>query len=72
MVKLKNANFRHNEDGERLAEVMLYTDTLSDLPTEAADIDGLLDDDVLDYGSLAINMTTGKVAMFDGTAWNQW
>lgn len=51
---------------------MLYTDTLSDLPTEAADIDGLLPTDVLDYGSLAINMTTGKVAMFDGTSWNQW
>lgn len=72
MIELKNATYRRNGDGQRVVEATLYTKTLENLPTSAADIDGLLPDDVLDSGSIAVNMITGKVAMFDGTSWNIW
>lgn len=72
MVELKNANFRHNAEGKRLAEVVIYTNTLDNLPTDAADIGGLLADDIIDSGSIALDMTTGKAAMYDGSDWNQW
>lgn len=71
-VILKEAKFRHNEEGARLVEVSLYVDSLTGLPTDASDIDGLLDDDVLDAGSTAVEMATGSIAMFDGTSWNNW
>ena len=51
---------------------MLYTKSLDNLPTDASDIEGLLADDVLDSGSIALDMTTGHAAMFDGTDWNKW
>jgi len=72
MIILKDAEFRHNAEGQRVVEATLYADSLSGLPTECADIDGLLEDDVLDAGSTALNMTTGDIAMFDGTSWNNW
>ena len=72
MIELKNATFRHGVNGERIADVVLYTKSLDNLPTDASDIEGLLDDDVLDIGSIALDMTTGHAAMFDGTSWNQW
>lgn len=72
MIELKKANYRRNGDGQRVVEATLYTKSLENLPTSAADIDGLLPDDVIDSGSIALDMTTGKVAMFDGTSWNIW
>lgn len=72
MLRLKEANYRHDAEGNRLAEVTLHADSLDNLPTDAADIEGLLADDVLDEGSVALNVTSGGVAMFDGTSWNQW
>ena len=72
MVTLKNAEFRHNDEGQRVAEIILYTDSLDNLPTEASDIEGLLDDDVIDDGSIALDMTNGKVAMFTGEEWCAW
>lgn len=72
MVTLKNFEPRHNSEGKRIVEVILYVDSLDNLPTEASEIDGLLPDDELDDGSIALDMTTGKVAMYDGTSWNQW
>ena len=72
MIELKNANFRHGADGKRIADVVLYTKSLDNLPTDASDIEGLLADDVLDIGSIALDMTTGHAAMFDGTDWNKW
>ncbi|MBP3850959.1 MAG: hypothetical protein J6D36_00250 [Erysipelotrichaceae bacterium] len=72
MIELKKANYRRNGDGQRVVEATLYTKSLENLPTSAADIDGLLPDDVIDSGSIALDMTIGKVAMFDGTSWNIW
>lgn len=72
MIELKNVNFRHSPEGVRIADVVLYTKSLDNLPTDAADIEGLLADDVLDSGSIALDMTTGKAAMYDGSDWNVW
>ena len=72
MIELKKANYRRNGDGQRVVEATLYTKSLENLPTSAADIDGLLPDDVLDAGSIALDMTTGKVSMYDGNVWNNW
>ena len=72
MIELKKANYRRNGDGQRVVEATLYTKQLENLPTSAADIDGLLPDDVLDAGSIALDMTTGKVSMYDGNVWNNW
>lgn len=71
-VILKKANFRHNEEGTRLAEVTLFVDSLTGLPTDASDIAGLKDDDELDAGSIAVDMTSGNVSMYDGSSWNNW
>jgi len=71
-VILKDATFRHRADGKRLVEATLYVDSLSSLPTSAGDIEGLLDDDVLDAGSTAVNMNSGAISMFNGTSWSAW
>lgn len=71
-VILKDAEYRHNSEGIREVEATLYADSLSGLPTEASDIDGLLPDDVLAAGSTALEMSTGALAMFDGSSWAQW
>ena len=63
-VILRDTNFRHKEDGTRMAEILLYSNGLSGLPTSAADIDGLLPDDEIADGSKALDMNTGDVAMF--------
>lgn len=72
MLSLKDAEYRHDLDGKRVVEILLYTDDLSTLPTNPADIPGIEKDDILDEGSKAVNMETGDVAMFDGTKWNIW
>lgn len=72
MIILKDADTRHNAEGKRLVTATLYADSLSGLPTECSEIEGLLDDDILDAGSTALDMTTGDIAMFDGTSWNNW
>lgn len=72
MVTLKNFEPRHDSEGKRIVEVTLYVDSLDNLPTEASDIDGLLPDDELDEGSIALDMTNGKVAMFTGEEWCAW
>lgn len=72
MVILKEAEYRHDAEGKRIAEVTLHTDDLSTLPTDAADIEGLLEDDVLGEGSVALDVTSGSISMFDGTQWNNW
>ena len=72
MVTLKNFEPRHDSEGKRIVEVILYVDSLDNLPTEASDIDGLLPDDELDNGSIALDMTNGKVAMFNNGGWSQW
>lgn len=71
-VILKDAEFRHSADGKRLVTATLYVDSLSNLPTDAADIGGLLADDELASGSTAINMNSGAVSMFNGTSWSAW
>ena len=71
-VILKNAKFRHNAEGTRMAEITLFVDSLTGLPTEASDIEGLKDDDELDAGSIAVDMTSGNVSMYNGTSWNNW
>ena len=71
-VILKDAKFRHDDEGKRLVEATLYVDSLTGLPTDASEIDGLLDDDVLDAGTNAVEMATGSVAMFNGTSGNNW
>ena len=72
MLSLKNAEYRHDIDGKRVVEIMLYTDDLPTLPTNPAEIPGIENDDIVADGSTALNMQTGDVAMFDGTAWNIW
>lgn len=73
MVALKEAEYRHRQDGSRVVTVTLYTDNLSTLPTSAANIDGLSPDDIIDEGSIALNMETGDVAMFSGDDnWHIW
>lgn len=72
MVILKSANYKRDGQGNRVVEVVLYTNSLDNLPTSAEDIEGLLPDDVLDAGSTALDMTTGKVSMYDGSAWHNW
>ena len=71
-VILKKANFRHNDEGTRMVEVTLYADSLTGLPTDASEIEGLLADDELDAGSITVDMSSGSVAMYDGTSWNNW
>ena len=71
-IVLKDAEFRHNSDGERVVTATLYADSLTNLPTDASDIDGLMEDDVLASGSTAIDMTSGAVAMYDGSSWSAW
>lgn len=73
MVKLKSAEYKRRDgQGNRVVEVVLYADSLNNLPTSATDIDGLLPNDVLDAGSIAVDMTTGKTSMYDGSTWNNW
>ena len=73
MVALKDAEYRHRQDGSRVVTVTLYTDNLSTLPTSAADIDGLSPDDIIDEGSVALDMNTGDIAMFGSDdAWHLW
>lgn len=72
MLILKDFESRHDKEGNRIVEVTLYTDSLSGLPTSAADIEGLLETDILGEGSIALDVTSGSVAMFDGTSWNNW
>lgn len=71
-VVLKDAEFRHSRTNERLVKATLYADSLANLPTDAGDIEGLLEDDVLAEGSTALDMTSGAVAMYDGSSWNAW
>lgn len=73
MVALKEAEYRHRADGSRVVTVTLYTDNLDTLPTSAADIDGLSPDDIIDEGSIALDMNAGGISMFgaDGT-WHKW
>ena len=71
-VVLKDAEFRHKATGERVVTATLYADSLSNLPTDASDIEGLMEDDILADGSTAIDMTSGAIAMYDGSAWNAW
>lgn len=73
MVAIKEAEYRHRPDGSRVVTVTLYTDNLSTLPTSAADIDGLSPDDIIDEGSIALNMETGDIAMFSADdSWHIW
>lgn len=72
-VILKDADFRHKADGTRVVTATLYVDSVSELPTDAGDIDGLLPDDELAAGSTAVNMTSGTVAMFTSAGtWSVW
>ena len=71
-IILKDAEYRHNSEGIREVEATIYADSLSGLPTDCSEIKGLLADDVLAAGSTALNMNTGEVAMFNGTAWVNW
>ncbi len=72
MLKLKETYYRHTPEGTRLAEITLHVDSLSNLPTDAADVPGLLADDVIDEGSVALDVTSGDIAMFDSEKWNLW
>lgn len=72
MLILKDYESRHDKEGNRIVEVTLHTDSLSGLPTSAADIEGLLETDILGEGSIALDVTSGSVAMFDGTQWRVW
>lgn len=71
-VILKDADFRHETTEKRVVTATLYADSLSQLPTDASDIEGLLPTDELAAGSTAINMNSGAVAMFNGTSWSAW
>jgi hypothetical protein len=71
-IILKDAEYRHKADGVREVEATLYADSLSGLPTDASEIEGLFEDDELAPGSTALNMNTGEVAMFNGTSWVNW
>lgn len=73
MVALKEAEYRHRADGSRVVTVTLYTDNLDTLPTSAADIDGMSPSDIIDEGSIALNMETGDIAMFSSDdQWKIW
>ena len=73
MVALKEAEYRHRADGSRVVTVTLYTDNLSTLPTSAADIEGLSQNDIIDEGSTALDMNTGDIAMFGADdQWHKW
>lgn len=73
MVALKEAEYKHRQDGSRVVTITVYTDDLSTVPTSAADIDGLSPDDIIDEGSVALDMNTGDVAMFGADdLWHIW
>lgn len=72
MLSLKEAEYRHDTEGKRVVNITVYTDNLSGMPTNPADIPGIENDDVIDNGSVALDVNTGDIAMYNGISWSQW